>query len=233
MKTIRLPAITAVLLIAGVFPGCKKTNDSKPDCKIITIAPVPTGSSYHITYNAEGKIRRLVYNSSLVNYEYNGNTVTATSEDSGSFRSRKIISLNEAGLAINVRTEQNITGTDWVNDFYEYNGEELTRSTNTSSTGSKPTITNYVWSGHNLVSGTVDSSTTVFDYYPDKPRSDGDYFSLIKTLLGYDVFRPKNLVKSVDGTVFEYDFNSDGKITSLTLNSGGNSIFLDYEYQCN
>jgi hypothetical protein len=233
MKTKRLIAISPILFIAGVFLSCKKSNDRKPDCRITTIAPVPTGSSYHITYNAEGKIRRLVFNSTLTNYEYNGNTVTATNEDSGSFRSRRIITLNEAGMAINVRTEQNISGTDWINDSYEYNGEELIRSTNTSSTGNKPSVTTYVWSGHNLVSGTVDSTTTVFDYYQDKPRTDGDYFSLIKTLLGYDIYRPKNLLRSIDGTVFEYDFDPDGKISTLTLNSGGNFTSLDYEYQCN
>jgi hypothetical protein len=237
MKTFKI--LFSAVLILGItvsFSGCKKNDDTvkKPVCRFLTETIVGTGPSLRFSYNNDGKVSRIVVNNGTVHaFTYEGNITTIITVDSGAFRSRAIVTNNDAGLATNVRTEQDAAGTVWSNTKLEYNGEELAKSTNTSSTGSTPTITTYSWSNGNLVSETSGSGTINYEYYTDKLWQMGDYWSFVESIEGFEIVRNKNLLKSLPtNTLLTYDFGLDGNITSLKINSGSSVNFIDYEYEC-
>jgi hypothetical protein len=234
MKTCSL-FLSAILMLVmtGIFTGCKKSNDKKTLCNITTITPVPTGTAIQLTYNSQNRLNRAVSGTTVLTYEYSDNTTIVTSHNTDTLNSKTTITLNPSGLAINVRAETDASGANWNNTFYEYNGDELAKSTFTTSTGGSPVITTYSWSNHNMISSTTDTTTNNFGYYSDKPRQSGDYIDLIQLLQGYQIYRTKNLVKAISGAVFTYEFGSDGNITSLQATAGTSSSFLDYQYQCN
>jgi len=233
MKTFNLfSSAILTLVMAGIFNGCKKSNDKKTFCKISTVTPIPTGTAIQLTYNSQNRLNRVVSGTSVVTYEFSDNTTIVTNLVTDTLNSRTTVTMNPSGLAINVRAETGASGANWNNTFYEYNGDELAKSTLTTSIGGSPVITTYSWSNHNMVSSTTDTTTTNFAYYSDKLRQSGDYLDLIQLLQGYQIYRTKNLIKSIAGAVLTYEFRSDGNITSLQATNGTTSSFLDYQYQC-
>jgi hypothetical protein len=239
MKTMKLfSSITFVLVTIGFLAGCKKNKDEvkKPDCRIITITP-STGDAYNISYNTDGKLSTVSYGNNTTTYAYSGNTVIATTNISGAFDSKKIITVNAQGMALNVRTENNVSGTDWNNYVFEYSGgTQLIKSTYTTSSGGAPDITLLTWTNGNLSSLTSGSSVTTIDYYTDKPAQEGDYLHIAQLVQGYRIYKPNNLIKSVLSgssiTSFAYNFGTDGIITSLTASGSSASVFT-YQHQCN
>jgi hypothetical protein len=175
MKTTQLATAAALVMII-TFAGCKKDKDEakKPDCRIITITPTPSGSSFNISYNSDGKISTISTGSDITTFAYSGNTIIANTTNAGTFSSKKIITLNGNGMAVNVKTETNAAGTNWSNDVYEYSGTELIKATTTSSSGGTPTISTLTWNNVNLVSIASGSSVTTLDYFTDKPAQVGD-----------------------------------------------------------
>lgn len=236
MKTIQLTtAITLITIIT--FTGCKKDKDEakKPVCRIITITPAPSGSSFNISYNSDGKVNTVSTGSDITTFAYSGNTIIGTTTNSGTFGSKKIITLGSNGLATNVKTEFNASGTDWSNDVYEYSGTELIKATNTSSSGGTPSVTTVTWNNGNLVSAASGSSVSTLDYF-DKPAQTGDYLQIAQLITGFQIYKTKNAIKSLLSgstiTNFDYSFDADGKITSMTA-SGGSNIIYSYQHQCN
>jgi len=199
---------------------------------MITATISGTTTPYHFIYNSKGQLSRVVAGSALIAYDYAGDSTIVTREDSGRFQSRAVVMVNSSGLATNVKTYTGASATDWDNTTYEYNGEELKRSTYTSSTGGNPSVTTYTWSNHNLVSQISGTDTARFEYYTDKPIQDGDYFDFTNRIQGYEFVRNKNLLKIIYGQVFTYDFGQNGNITTLELTSGNTKAFIDYEYEC-
>jgi hypothetical protein len=237
MKTTQLATAAAMLLII-TMAGCKKDKDEpkKPDCRIITITPTPSGSAFNISYNSDGKISTISTGSDITSFAYSGNTIIATTTNSGTFSSKKIITLNGNGMAVNVKTETNASGTNFSNDVYEYSGTELIKATTTSSSGGTPTISTLTWNNGNLVSISSGSSVTTLDYFTDKPAQVGDYLNIAQLVVGYQIYRTKNAIKSLfQGstiTSFDYSFDGDNKITSLAA-TGGSNITYSYQHQCN
>ena len=227
-----LISLVAALAMTVLFTQCKKSNDKKPSCRIITVTPAPNGTPFHFTYNADGKPSRVESSSFVTTFEYSPGSAIIVTFNSGNFQSKTTATLNQDGLATNVRTELDTLGTNWSNVFYEYNGQELSKSTLTSSAGGRPVINTYTWSNHNLVLSSTDSSSETFGYYTNKPVQTGDYFLLVQDLQGYAIYRNQNLLKSIDATSLNYDFGTDGKINSLSATTGANETFLNYEYQC-
>lgn len=237
MKTTQLA--TAVTLFSIITLGaCKKDKDEakKPDCRIITITPSPSGTSFNITYNSEGKVSTVSSGNDVTTFAYSGNTIIGTTNTSGTFSSKKIITLGSNGLATNVKTEYNTSGTNWSNDLYEYSGTELIKATSTSSGGGTPSVSTLTWSNGNIVSVTSGSSVSTLDYFTDKPAQEGDYLYIAQLIGGFQIYKTKNAIKSLLSgssiTSFDYNFDSEGKIISLTA-SGSSNVTYSYQHQCN
>jgi YD repeat-containing protein len=235
MKRLKiLIAATLVLTFLGIFIGCKKHTDKKPVCKMISATLVPSSDqAYRFSYDNDGRLVRVVAGFAVTTYDYTGNMTTVTNQDSGKFTSRMIVTMNDLKLATNVRTESDDSGANWANTVFEYNGEELSKSTFTSSAGGTATVSKYNWSGGNMVSIISATDTSTLEYYTDKPRQSGDFLLLEQTLQGYETYRNKNLLKGLSGADLIYEFGADGNISSLRVDQGGGSTFLDYQYQCN
>jgi hypothetical protein len=233
MKTLRkLISLSSALAITCILFQCKKSNDKKPSCQIITATFAPNVSTIHLTYNTEGKPSRIVANILDMTYKYSADSVTIVTFQSGNFQSKTIASLNKDGLATSVRTEFDTLGATWSNTIYEYNGQELSRSTLFTSAGGKPVVSTYSWVNQNLVLSTTDTTSQTFGYYTNKPRQPGDYLLLVNQLQGFEIYRNKNLLKTIGETSLNYEFGTDGKINSFTATTGANEIFVNYEYQC-
>jgi hypothetical protein len=234
MKTLKtLIALSIVLTIAGILTQCKKSNDKKPTCQIITVTPLSNGSPLHFTYNPDGKPSQEVSGNIVVTFQYLTDSVIVLAFNAGNFQYKTIAELNNDGLASNVRIELDSLGTNWSNTAYEYNGQELSKSTFTSSGSVTPVVSTYTWNNQNMVKIITDTVTQTFGYYLDRPRQTGDYFLLTRDLQGFEIYRNKNLLKSIDATSLNYEFGTDGKINSLSATTGANENFLNYEYQCN
>jgi len=232
MKTNHFIACLLTLLITITVGGCKKDQDQKPVCKITNVIPLPHISELAISYNPDGSVQKLVNGSLTIIYQYSGNTITTYLQDSSIFRNKKIITVNAAGLATNMRAETDKTGAHWFNEAYEYNGTELVRTVVTKSEGTTPVITTHNWSGQNLVSSVTGTDTLQYAYYTDQPRKAGDYLYMIQFVQGYETIRSKNLVRSFNNTIITYNFRPDGYISSLTTFYDNDFSFLDYRYQC-
>lgn len=224
------------VLITAVLASCKKDSTPKPICKIITATQSGGGTStFNFSYNSEGKLSTSSNGTNATTFSYSGNTVIASTTNGGVFGSKKIITLNANGLASNVRTENNVTGTLWDNTLYEYSGTELIKSTDTNSAGDPADVSSFTWSGGNLT-GITGTSTETLAYYTDKPAQTGDYFSLIQLVFGYEIYRVKNAIKSsLEGSTiisFAYTYGTDGKIASIAV-TGTNTSTYNYQYQCN
>ena len=239
MKTRKiLIVVVLIFVVTGVFTECKKNNDEKKTCRLTTANFPRTNIVYQLSYNSNGKLSSVTIGDTVTTYTYSGNTTIATSFESGTFIRKNILTLNDAGLTANIRTEIDITGNNWHNKAYEYNGVELIKSTLTFSTGTSSSVTTYTWSNGNMVSVTSASVTNILDYYLDKPNQGGDAFNqspflVYQFIQGYEIYRTKNLLKSIAGETFAYDFRPDGNISSVRAISGNaNDTIVKYEYQC-
>jgi hypothetical protein len=230
--------IIMAAIFSAIIASCKKDETPKQTCRIITATRDISGmnSTFNLTYNSEGKLSSVTEGKKTSVYVYGGNTVIVNTTSDGLFYSKRIITLNTNGLASNSRTENDITGADWDNSSYEYNGTEILKTTYTVSAGGAPTIETYKWNGGNIVSLTSGSTTYTLEYFTDKPSQPGDYFYFTELISGYYILKAKNALKSIitgaDITNFDYNFDADGKITSFIC-TGGSSYTQTYQYQCN
>ena len=217
-----------------IFSACSK-DDPKPVCKIITITP-GAGPAVNISYNSEGKISSISSGTTLTNFVYSGNTAIGTSTNSGTFSSKTIVTNNANGLAANIRTESNESGTSWSNLALEYSGTELIKQTSTNSGGGVPDVTTVTWTGGNPTTITSGSSIQTVEYYADKPSQTGDYWDLAQTLQGYRIIRAKNAMKSILAgssiSNLDYIFDADGKITAINI-TGASASTYSFQHQCN
>lgn len=147
------------------------------------------------------------------------------------------MTINGTGLAANVRSEHSDDGTDWGNEAYDYDGNQASKLNYTSSDAGSAEISTFQWSGGNLVSIDDNGNVTNVVYYTDKSTQPGDYLSLSQLIQGYEVFRNKNMIKSItDGTYITcitYTFDTDGKVTSLKEGDGTDVTAYGLSYQCN
>ncbi|HTD95004.1 MAG TPA: hypothetical protein VK644_14360 [Chitinophagaceae bacterium] len=235
MKSLKIlvPALF-VLTLTSIFISCKKNkdNDRKLTCRVSSFTGIGD-KPVVLTYNQEGKVSRVSTGFHVVTISSDGNKKTIVTLDTGKFSQRSIVTENAAGLATNVRLETTIDGSTFFNTAFEYDGEEVSRSVATNSEGTPPVITTFTWVNHNMVSQTSDGSTITFDYFLDKPRQDGDFLFLLRTIQGFETIRSRNLIRTfATGASFTYDFNADGNIASLQANQPGSIVIVDYVYDC-
>ncbi|MBI3138411.1 MAG: hypothetical protein HYZ15_07490 [Sphingobacteriales bacterium] len=227
--------------ISLCIASCKKDNPgaTKPACKIITMSGAST-QTINISYNADEKIASISQGNDNQIFQYSGNSIIVNKTNQGAFASKEIITINANGDPENIRTEYNVSGTNWTNDVFEYSGRELIKQTQTSSSTSTSTVQIIIWSAGNATSiQTIGSSdSTTLEYYTDKPNIEGDYLDyLFIPNSGIRHLRNKNLFKSMKtgSTIISatYSFGTDGKINGLTETVGGASKNITYQYQCN
>jgi hypothetical protein len=231
----RKTIVTFVLAftMAGAFTGCKKNKDKRTVCRIVSLKSGASGDMSELSYDQQGRISRIVSGDLLRTYFYDADSVIATSASAGTVSDRKVIKVNALGLAVSIYSETYGTQPSWSNAVNEYDGDKLIKTTSTSSNQMEPVINTYQWSQHNITASISGTDTTRFSYYLDKPIQEGDYFSLLQKEEGYEIFRNQNLLKTYAGSNLVYEFNSEGRISSLQLTSAGSISILDYEYQCN
>ncbi|MGN6292534.1 MAG: hypothetical protein ACTHMV_07290 [Chitinophagaceae bacterium] len=245
---------TLIALIAALFlvtVGCKKDKENKPECRIISMTS-STGEDYVFTYNAEGKlVSTAMDGTSTINFTYSGNTVTSLYV-SGSYYNKTTYTINSNGQVSHSRTEYNTAGTNWAERVFQYTGTQVTKETLTKN-GGFTSVRTYQWSNGNLQSISINNSDNstqalVYEYYLDKPYQQGDILDWDRLMSGVEIFRSKNLLKKYTSTYqenitgtpipvteitnYSYEFDRDGKITSMTSSYAGNNQTYQYQYEC-
>jgi hypothetical protein len=226
-----------LLSVAVLFASCKKENNSKKACHIIT-ATINGITSVNISYNADGKVATITNGKDVKTFQYSGNTVIINETYSGSFSGKTIIDLSAQGLALSAKMELDAAGTKWNNYQYEYSGQELIKQTYTTQAGGVPNVITVKWTNGNPTSVVGSGVTTTYDYYNDKPANPGDYWSLSQLVQGYKVIAPKNALKSTASLSsiysFSYSSDADGNFTGVVIDDGTPPPdSWTYQYQCN
>lgn len=236
----RLILLIPVLFMAGA--GCKKNSDDEkePTCRISRITDVLTGLSHTVTYNTEGNYQTVKREDGkhTISFEYVGNTIISQIFDANNKLTRKAtMVLNSKGMVWIQMGELfdaagNIT-TNW-SYIYEYNGEQLIKSTY-NIIGTTPRVSTYTWSGGDNTEVTDDvGRKTYYEYYTDKADQQGNYWNLRMLYLGVDqqlITRTKSLFKGFTGyDQFTYEFDSKGYITSM---SEDGQLRYTLQYACN
>jgi hypothetical protein len=240
--------IAASFVISFAFvAGCKKTDKApKTNCRITSLTS--STSTAYVTYNSEMKVSSFSSGKYKGTYSYSGNTVVINTTNSDTFFMKQIVTLNANGLASNYRIETNTTGTAWGEIGFEYNGNEVIKWIMTAY--DRPGLTNSInltWSSGNLIKVDFDSSIVTFTYFADRTVQAGDYLQMQKlfsTLEGLELFGyvdNKNLLKSMTITDrtstyvenYDYGFDADGKIASITISNPHGVETTNYQYQCN
>ena len=232
--------LVKILLISfffsGILTGCKKDHDEKPECKIITCtADIGT---WHFTYNMDGTMSSVLEMpaNQITNYTYSGNIATAVTTKAGTFISKKIITSNSDGFTVNVRTESNISGSNWTNESHQYNGTQITKTVRTTSAGTGTIIAEYAWENGNMSQSTVNGNTNQYTYYPDKAYQIGEYRYLNDLITGEHKFNNRNLTRTIEGgseiyTII-YVFDEQDRIISVKALSTTAPQNFQYQYEC-
>lgn len=232
----------AAFLVAICFLSCSKEDTEVPtidaSCKIKKV--VSPLSETIFSFNSDGKLHQI--NDSergRHTYTYFGNTIVVyVEENSGP---KKItLTLNSQKQVISRNIE--VSPTVFSNAQFEYNGTQLITYQNSYSDGFELFV-EYTWNQGNLKSISMNGQLIrEFEYYLDKPISEGDPYLFEQYFLygEYPVVRSKNLIKSIidhDLGVkiynFEYTFDSDGRITTVTRVNEGEVVKSQYSYDCN
>ncbi|MBS1603735.1 MAG: hypothetical protein JST42_13785 [Bacteroidetes bacterium] len=226
-----------------VLAACRKHDTPPPPPPSCLISDVfhtgfTNAGATKFTYDSQGRILRSVESDSiLTTFTYAADSVVANTTVNNAFVLRTITHNNKDGLATSLRATYNAEGTLWYHLTYEYNGQQVIRSSFTASTRPDTQITTFTWSGGNMVSLTsvsdTNSTTEKWEYYTDQPRQQGDASFFDQFTGGFEIIRNKNLLKSRDGVAYTYEFIHDGKIGAVTGRDSIGDIFISkYDYDC-
>ncbi len=250
---------TLLFLSLGLAVGaasCKKDDDNSnnnnnnntPVCRITLSISNPGSAdadSTLTTYNNDGSLAKIQTidetNSSAPTYTYAHNglsTIMTTTRPDGSVADRDSFVRNAAGYIVYHRTYDDPASTAvWNETLYEYNGNEVQKTTDRSHTGTAISSTTYTWSGGNMVSTLTGSTTTTYEYYTDKAYATGDFLEQLFQSAPGKLLANKNLFKRAASGSSEvasatYTMDGDGKITSMNFTFGSSTGRNDYTYTC-
>jgi hypothetical protein len=226
------------MLTASMTTSCSDDDPvQKAACRIVTVQY--SGTTHNITYNSEGKVSTTSYGDIHRNFQYTNHTVVMNQTENGNFSEKITYTLNNDGLVANKKVEKNPSGTIWENTAFEYDGIKLHEAVTTYSGSSATDVETLTWSNGNPIKSVNNGNTATLEYYTDKPAKDGDYFHVLQ-LINFGTFylKTKNPVKSSQGSNFlttcEYTYDTDGKISAMTVNNGSpQPTIVTYQYQCN
>lgn len=242
-KSFQLPVIAVCAFSLWTFSSCKK-NENDPVCKLKTVTTASGTSTSLITlsYNGDGKISMAATTSASGNsstlFTYSGNTINVVNKDNlGITTGSYDVTLNSAGKIATV-LEKDALGVLEETTTYMYDGNNnLSSVTNKPTTGTQ-TVSIVTYTNGNLMSFTSGTDVTSLDYYMDKSFQDGDYLKLFQ-LLQYGAFfiTNNNLMKSINtggssSSLATYEMDNTGKISKMTLSSGGSNTTYNYTYEC-
>ena len=235
----------SAFLFCNLVLSCKKGNNNPSSCHIISATLVSSQgtASINFTYNNDKKISTLsMSGATTLNkvFNYNGNTIIVnTTTTGGAFEGRDSVTLDGRGRPINIRHFYNQGGTSWHNTAYEYSGDDMVKfMQGYESDNILDTYTVNSTAGNVVYWGNSGNSTSL-DYYSEKNIQPGDYLSFEAMMqYGVNIYPHKNLVKQLESTGgyytnLNYEFDSGGKITKVTVTSNFNVITFTYQYQCN
>ncbi len=229
MKTFKSLALIYIAFFT-LLTSCKKDKTNEQQCKVLTVTT--DVGNYVFTYDANGRYSTITRGTKVVNYEYSGSTVIINSTYNGSFFHKITATMNDYNMPVNIRLEKNTAGTEWNNYFMEYNGEQLTRRTDTYHDGSAARVVNYTWVNGNMVTATTNSgTTTTITYNESKATQTADFLSISGLLSddGFTMIKNRNLVSSFNGMPVTYTFDVNNKITSANI---GTAATYNYQYTC-
>jgi hypothetical protein len=224
--------------VAGtiLLAGCKKDKEKKQECRIITCTDGK--QTFHFTYNLDGTMSSMLEMpaNDRTDYTYAGNIVTCITTNTGMFVRKRIITNNSDGYAVNVRWENDLSGSDWSNEAHQYNGTQITKTVRTTSSGTGGLIVDYVWNNGNLAQTIVNGNTNDYTYYLDKSYQTGEYRHLNQILTGEKKYNIKNLTKSAEAGsetyTISYEFDEQSRITSFSATSAAGTQTFKYQYEC-
>ncbi|MGN6567969.1 MAG: hypothetical protein ACTHJ0_08460, partial [Flavipsychrobacter sp.] len=91
----------------------------------------------------------------------------------------------------------------------------------------------YIWSNGDAISAYSGSYSVHYTYYIDKKIADGDYTKVQEILtFGAHYVSCAHLLKSAGDRNISYSFDTDGKITSMTIKQDTNTEVYNYTYTC-
>lgn len=241
MKSIFTKALIIIALIVGMISCSSDDNRPKePECHISQISNA--GKTTILTYNSTGKLIQASNPDFNHTYFYDGNTIIINivgnpSNEYNTFR--RTLTLGSNGLPAIVYDDQFYNKPDkWQNLAFEYSGNQIQKMTPT--TNQEGVILNteqYQWQNGNIISISSGDSVTTLEYY-DLPLQQGDFFIMENTLyFGISHIKNTNLLKKINSTnnwqiFFDYDFDTSGKINSVSFINNGTPYLYTYTYEC-
>lgn len=239
MKKIAYLAIASGLFLL-LSPSCGKKSSPAPNCKLITITDVLSGTNVtaNITYNNDGNISTIQETgTSPVTkvFTYIGSLIMiATTSSSGNVTDSVV--LNSNGLMTYWQSRDASNNTLAYTYTYANNGE-LLKSTQQSNAG-PVTTTTYTYTNGDVTGSSDGTNTAIYTYYTDKAFADGDYLKTVQ-IFNYGALYIKNahLIKGFQqGTTvenFNYSFDASGKVTAVTATNGASIENVTDQYNCN
>lgn len=245
MKTQKLTCEIISVMFILFASGCKKdntTNSPTPPVKAckITSATRKSGSSsvtYTLSYDDSGRVSTVAYNGSdayTKHFSYDGKKIYVYTE-AGVNSSTDTIMLNSAGSITNIKeTVPNAV----YNSVYTYDANGVLIHSSTQQDSYPPVTLDYTFNnGDLLYLAGSDGSKDTLSFYSDKPVVIGEPEQFHQlSYFGACYYKNKHLQKTLDSDpyhfTFSYNFDSDGKITSVISNYGATADTLSYTYTC-
>ena len=215
--------------------ACKKDDDS-PKEEVCTKVSSYSASYYYspnthvnnISYDNQDRISKVAWSNSSLTYTYSANSITEDLDDSG-YMEQTVYTLDSQNRIVRA-----VRGTE-LDVSYFYNAEgylsELKDGSETKA---------FVWQNGNMVEG--DGIT--YSYYNEAvPQSylitayGANSIYLNSYLYNYFGKISKNLIKTEsigqNTTNYQYEKDTQGRVTKITSINGGNKDTYAISYSCN
>ncbi|MFT3827067.1 MAG: hypothetical protein QM731_24290 [Chitinophagaceae bacterium] len=242
-KLLYLFLLTIVVITGHVSPA-----QALQPCRVNKIIS-PEGTEYKLQYDNTGHLQTITspsekYVDSFFYYKDSMVIITNIRDEPDC---RTAYTFNKNGLLIHKKTEI-YKHEGWIEDTdYEYKNTKLWRLKRKGRLPVEPlssvteTTEIYTWQNgnpvkiHHFINGRSYGSVRL-RYYKNKPFRTGDFHSYVQIMVGVQILKPANLLKSVacqEKLRVNYEFDGNGKIISMTEKEENDIRITKYEYDCN